>query len=227
MSKRRIGLVGAVAILLPAVALAFAWARHEYSAVIHRKPNLEHGAEIFGRCASCHGDTGRGTGDEKIPRIGGQHFQVLVKELVDYRGWQRYDERMEAVTDSHLLSDSQAIADVAGYVSQLQWPRFRQLFENAKEEPGGMLYAKRCQSCHGAAGQGDPVKLVPRLAGQHYKYLARQMVYASGARRSNITRRHSRLLASLKRDEILDVADFLSRSAWRDFEAPVDDGDKK
>jgi cytochrome c553 len=80
-------------------------------------------------------------------------------------------------------------------------------------EHGAGLYAKQCSSCHRPTGQGNANKLIPRIAGQHYEYLMRQIYDAVDRRRPNFPAAHVRLLARLQRNDIVGLADFLSRSA--------------
>jgi cytochrome c553 len=207
--------------LAPVLAWAIASARQEYDAAVRSKPDLERGAGLFRTCAACHGPSGTGTIDGNVPRIAGQHYTVIVKQLVDYRHADRWDIRMERVTDRHFLGDVQAIADVAAHVSQLEPPDLPGAEVRSDPGPGAVLYAARCASCHGSAGEGDADKRVPRLAGQRYEYLVRQIYDAVEGRRPNLSHRHVRVLARLDRQEILDLCDFLARSAWTRTTAPV------
>jgi len=77
------------------------------------------------------------------------------------------------------------------------------------------VYVRRCETCHGASGQGDPDRVIPRIGGQHYEYLRRQMYDAVDGRRPGFPPSHSRLLAHLAPDDIAGVADYLSRVATR------------
>jgi cytochrome c553 len=77
---------------------------------------------------------------------------------------------------------------------------------------GEEVYMQRRQSCHGATGEGAAEKIVPRLAGQHYGYLVREMHNAVAGRRPNFSIKHIRLLQKLARDDFVGLADFLSRA---------------
>ncbi len=121
---------------------------------------------------------------------------------------------MEHFTAEHLVADAQAIADVAAYASQLESQTLPGIGKGDLIGRGASLYAARCRSCHGEAGQGDAGKLVPRLAGQHYEYLLRQMYDSVDGRRPNMPDDHIRLFSRLDRDDVLGISDFLSRSAW-------------
>lgn len=44
-----------------------------------------------------------------------------------------------------------------------------------KPDHGAALYRKNCSTCHGAAGYGDAVGVIPALAGQRQAYLIKQL----------------------------------------------------
>jgi cytochrome c553 len=203
--------------ILPQFAGAASTARQEYQSALHSHPNLDRGAELFRSCLICHGPTGFGTPDGGAPRIAGQHFSVIVAQLVDYRHAKRWDPRMEHFADSHHLGNAQAIADVAGYVSQLGGGPGDHVGVGSGElvTLGKQIYARSCASCHGTEGQGNGRQQIPQVAGQHYEYLRRQIYDAVDGRRPNFSGAHIRLLARLQHDDIAAVADFLSRSPRR------------
>jgi cytochrome c553 len=199
------------AMLMPLAAAAMSAAQQEYSTASRAMPNVAHGMELFDTCAACHGLQGGGQSDGTVPNIAGQHFRVLVKQLVDFRHDKRWDIRMEHFTDDHHLTDAQAIADVAGYASELEWQRTRGVGSGEFVAHGQEVYLLQCKSCHGPKGEGDSEQLAPRLAGQHYEYLLRQLHDAVEGRRPNFPQSHIRLLAKLDRDDFVGVADYLSR----------------
>jgi cytochrome c553 len=207
--------ISALVILsLPAMAWGAESRASEYMNALRATPDLAQGEARFQTCATCHGSDGGGTADGNIPRIAGQHFSVLVRQMIEYRHGKRWDIRMESYTDRHLLANSQSIADVAYFVSQLQSIRSPGLGKGDLLDHGAKLYERSCRECHGETAQGNPGKAVPQLAGQHYEYLLRQIYDAVDGRRPNLPRAHVRLLARLERDDITSLADFLSRSQW-------------
>jgi cytochrome c553 len=199
---------------LPCIARSAVSAQQEYLQVLRSKPDLRHGAELFRECAGCHGVSGNGSEEGDVPRIAGQHFNVLVRQIVDYRHDTRWDIRMEHFAGRHVLGDAQAIADVGEYVSRLARERPRNVGDGELVGHGAEVYAQRCAKCHGPRGEGDDAGAIPRLAGQHYRYLLRQMYDAVDGRRPNFSREHVRLLGELERDDLVGVADFLARSEW-------------
>jgi cytochrome c553 len=205
-------MLGMVAVFAPARVQGVAIPQQEFLDASRSKPDLDRGAKLFQPCAGCHGADGGGTVDGLIPRIAGQHASVLMKQLVDYRHDRRWDLRMEHFTDRHHLPDAQAIADVAAYVSQLDSKAANGQGNGELVARGAGSYARLCQRCHGEAAQGDARHSIPRLAGQHYEYLRRQIYDAVDRRRPNFSPAHIRLLARLDRDGIEAIADYLSRA---------------
>jgi cytochrome c553 len=136
---------------------------------------------------------------------------VIVRQLVDYRHGKRWDDRMEAFTDEHMLRNFQEIADIAGYVSQLRFTGAVTQGDGASLEKAALTYKRSCRRCHGAQGEGNGAKAVPKLSGQRYEYLLRQMYDATDGRRPNFSAAHLKLLGRMDRDDFTGLADFLSR----------------
>jgi len=205
------GLLAAAA--APLCAVAAPSVSQESGEALRSHPNLDNGAQLFLTCAACHGATGGGTVDGQIPRIAGQHFSVLVKQLVDYRGDRRWDPRMEHFADQHHLKNAQDIADVAGFVSQLQVRPETPAGVGSGEllARGADVYLGACASCHGKSGDGSEREQIPRVAGQNYEYLRRQIYDAVDGRRPNFPAAHIRLLKKLEFDDITGVADYMAR----------------
>jgi cytochrome c553 len=185
--------------------------RDEYDSVLSRTPDRLHGETLFGNCARCHGPNGAGARDGSVPAIAGQHFRVLARQLVDYRHDKRWDERMEHFADTPYVTATQDVADVADYISSLKPTGPGVNGDGAEVEHGARVFAAKCAACHGTQGEGDKLKAYPRLAGQHYPYLLRQLHDAVEGRRPNFSSAHVRLLSHLDRDDFVGVADYLSR----------------
>jgi cytochrome c553 len=212
-------------LLLPLVAAAAETTQRELSAVLRSKADAVHGAELFGQCMACHGADGGGETSGATPRIAGQHYRVLAKQLVDFRHGKRWDFRMEGMADRHHLKGPQDIADVAIYIAGLPPGGRRGVGSGELAEQGSRLYAAQCKSCHGEAAQGDAARGVPRLAGQHYAYLMRQMYDAVDGRRPALPRLHSQRIAPLDFEQVRAVSDYLARIGWQETDsapAPVE-----
>jgi cytochrome c553 len=188
-------------------------ARKEFLEAAQLTPNPENGAKLFETCAACHGPAGLGAGDGSVPAIAGQHGSVLLKQLTDFRHDQRWDERMRHFADRHHLATAQDVTDVAAYVSKL--PRFPAMTDNIGDgsflREGASVYFRVCEPCHGPLGQGDVLRLRPRLAGQHYEYLLRQLAETAQGFRPGMDPAHVTRLRALTPEQIRGVADYLSR----------------
>lgn len=118
---------------------------------------------------------------------------------------------MEHFAGKNLLADAQSLADVAAHIHQLQPVAPPGIGDGELVPHGANVYGRLCGSCHGGAGQGDRVKAVSRIAGQHFNYLSRQMYDAAHGLRPNFSPAHIRLLGRLDRRDIVSLADYLSR----------------
>jgi cytochrome c553 len=203
-----IAVLVALAIIAASTAAGLA---NEFRAARLLHPNIEHGRTLYSTCITCHGADGRGRAKDGIPAIAGQHYRYALEQLTDFREAERIDLRMNAMAASHALKKLQSLADVAAYVADLE-PR-----PTDDKGPGQMLtagqnlYGRACSHCHGDAAQGDGKLGYPRLAGQHYSYLLRQMEIMRVGDRPNVTWEHMKLLESVTPEELSGVAGYLAR----------------
>jgi cytochrome c553 len=146
-----------------------------------------------------------------VPVIAEQHQRVIAKQLVDYRHAERWDNSMEEMVGRHELAAARDIADLSGYVASM--PRSAQpgVGDGRNVAVGKQLYVRDCQDCHGSDAEGNGVLQVPRLYGQHYRYLLRQLHDTLDQRRPNMPPPHRALLGDLDVDSLTGLADYLSR----------------
>src|SRR5512139_4122868 len=106
---------------LPLLAQAESAVQRDFSRILALKPDSSRGRDLFTPCAACHGPDGGGTSNGSIPRIAGQPYRVLLRQIVDFRNGPRWDMRMEGVATSHeVIPELQDIADVASYAAGLR-----------------------------------------------------------------------------------------------------------
>jgi cytochrome c553 len=202
----------ALVLLLAVVrANAAAVAEQELAQVLKANADPAHGEQLFQLCATCHSADGSGGLKGDAPVIAHQHHSVLAKQLVDFRNGRRSDARMEGMAKKHHLATTQDVADVIAYVSGLPAPNPKALGDGRLVAQGAQLYAAQCASCHGHEAQGDDHSMTPRLAGQNYNYLLRQLYSAADGRRSNLGAEHAALLKGLAPADFMGVSDYLSR----------------
>jgi cytochrome c553 len=185
----------------------------EFRAALALTPNLEHGAQLFETCAACHGTDGTGARDGTVPAIAGQHVSVLVKQLTDFRHDRRWDERMQNFSSTHHLVGAQDLLDVASYAESLpRWPPLEGGIGDGKAlQQGANLYFIHCESCHGPLGEGELRRLRPRLAGQHYQYLMKELEQTAAGERPGMDAAHVQRIGKLSPEERQGIADYLSR----------------
>jgi len=190
---------------------AEARARQELRAALEATPDVAHGAQLFGICSECHGPRGEGNASGWPPQIAGQHRRVLVRELIDYRAGLRWYDPMERIAGRHVLGSTQDVADVAAYLESLPASPDTTPGPRRSLEKGGVLYVARCQWCHGQRGEGNDQSFVPRVAGQQYEYLLRQLHDTIEARRPNMRAQHLRLIGTFSPEELAGLASYMSR----------------
>ena len=118
---------------------------------------------------------------------------------------------MERIAGRHVLQRTQDIADVAAYVAGLAPSSDTTPGPGRGLEQGAQLYVRRCEWCHGARGEGNDERFVPRVAGQQYEYLLRQLQDAREGRRPNMQTQHLRLIESRPMDDLAGLADYMAR----------------
>jgi cytochrome c553 len=140
-------------------------------------------------CSTCHGPRGISTSPE-FPILAAQRRGYLESQIDAFR------KKTRAEKDAHDFMwgiagnlDESIIAGIATYYSE-QPPapgrsgdpsliaRGKELFDKGLPERG----IPACMSCHGADGQG--MADFPRLAGQHAKYVIKQLKFIQSLVRS-------------------------------------------
>lgn len=196
----------------PAQAPAAPWNESyaEKTQALSLKGDAARGAEAFVICQGCHRAGALGREDGSYPRLAGQHASVLIKQLADVRSGRRDNPKMLPFADHQALS-VQEIADIAAYLQALPVPPTQGRGAGSDTELGRRLYATDCSSCHGAGGEGDAAKFHPRLSGQHYRYLLREVRLIRDGARRNANPEMVKVMGKYADTEIEAVTDYISR----------------
>ncbi len=123
-------------------------------------------------CAACHGMDGNSV-VPNWPKLAGQHSAYLERQLGLIKSGNRPVPEMVGIVAG--LSDDD-FADLAAYFSSQA--KAAGLADEALLASGELLYragigdkdVPACMSCHGPAGEGNPLAGYPSLAGQHAVY---------------------------------------------------------
>ena len=168
-------------------------------------------------CAACHLASGGGNPDGSIPQLAGQHSSVIIKQLADIRSGLRTNPAMYPFAIK--LPDAQALANVAAYIETLCVPRDSGKYEGPESTQliayGKALYDRECVQCHQANGEGIKEKLYPVIAGQHYKYLLRQMIEIRDGKRRNSHPEMVRVIAKYDNAQLVAIAAYQAMLATR------------
>ena len=167
----------------------------------------------FASCTVCHGSNGKSESRD-YPNLAAQRAGYLSDSLQAFRNLSRNDPDAQIYMQKEAtdLTDED-IRQIAEYFSKLP-----PVVESSPENPsliaaGREIFFKgiparqvpSCVHCHGLGGQG--VKAIPRLAGQHTTYLAKQLLwFRSGERRDDSM---ISVVKNLTRDEIEALANYL------------------
>jgi len=137
-------------------------------------------------CATCHGAAGQ-SASPGFPRLAGQNERYLVKQLRDFATGAR---------TSSVMKDKASVLNEAG-IQALALHYSRQSAASTPSDDaqlvavGQFIYERgniysglpACLSCHGTQARGTAE--LPRLAGQHPRYLEQQLQQFSQRQRRN------------------------------------------
>ncbi len=174
--------------------------------------DAENGEEVYEICSACHLPSGAGRPDGTFPQLAGQHSTVLIKQMADIRLGLRDNPIMYPFAKS--MIDPQELADVSAYIQTLPIPGDNGRGSGTNLEKGKELYDANCVSCHGEFGEGAEKDFYPVLAGQHYKYMLRQITDIRDGRRRNANPEMVEVVAKYTDEELDAVVDYMSRLEW-------------
>lgn len=214
--KHFVSLLSGITLSLILSSYAFASTPNEASkdeieTALTLEANSEKGKTIFRNCALCHSPEGWGNPIGRFPQLAGQHPNVIIKQLADIRAKNRDNPTMYPFTQSAYLKGAQGMADVAAYIATLPMVPNNALGKGDDLDKGEKLYKDNCVKCHGENGEGDNKEYYPRIQGQHYQYLLRQMQWIKSGKRRNADEKMTKQIHSFTEADLAAVADYTSR----------------
>jgi len=166
---------------------------------------------VSGVCFVCHGAEGESS-SEVFPRLAGQHWQYIAKQLENFKSGKR---------------KSTAMADMVAKLTPDEMVALGQFFEKQKVEAeaakdpdlagvGKYIYhhgnkfsgLAACASCHGADAKGTAA--LPRLAGQYASYIETQLKQFNRRERTNDNAVMHAIVSKMTPLEMAAVAEYLS-----------------
>ena len=174
-------------------------------------PDSIQGKNLYQNCAVCHSPEGWGTSSGHYPQIAGQHKTVIIKQLTDIHRGNRDNPTMLPFTSPLFSLGAQALADLAEYISKLPMIPNNSVGYGSDQEVAVKLYKDNCEQCHGQNGEGDADKYYPRIHGQHYSYLERQLHWIKNGKRRNADKKMVKQIQKFSYRELQLIADYVSR----------------
>jgi cytochrome c553 len=182
----------------------------EEAVLLKMKGDVERGKIAYQVCQGCHKPDASGRPDGTYPQLAGQHTTVLIKQMSDVREGRRDNPKMFPFAGKHVV-DTQEVADIAAFLNSLPLPGNNDIGPGSDLARGKALYQKNCVSCHGKRGEGKAEKFYPVTAGQHYRYLVRQIEDIRDGNRRNANPKMVRVVKNYSAKDISAVADYISR----------------
>jgi len=162
------------------------------------------------KCQHCHGLEGEAS-NVVYPRLAGQHKNYIVKQLHDFRSGKRtgtMNDMANNLTDPEIIALADYFSSKPTLKHRVRDKEFAQvgwyIFHRGNEYSG----VPACASCHGENGEGTDD--LPRLAGQHKRYVSDQLTEFHNRKRSNDNAIMHSIATKLTEMEIEAVANYVS-----------------
>ena len=171
----------------------------------HAQGNPAAGKEKAAVCAACHGPDGNATVPQ-YPILAGQTPRYLYLQLKDFKEGRRKDPLMSPMAVNLSKDD---MYDLAAYFAQQKPLPTNYPVTSAKVAEGKQIADNAlCPMCHlgGFSGQNE----VPRVAGQHYDYVVKQLKDFRERRRTNDAGSMTAYAKSLTDEQIDALAQYIT-----------------
>lgn len=170
-----------------------------------RAQNVEAGRDKAAVCAACHGPTGNST-NPQFPVLAGQTARYIYLQLRDFKEGRREAASMQSMVQTLSRED---MLDLAAFFAA-QRPLDTGFKVDATKAQHGRAKAEEtlCTMCHlgGFKGQNE----IPRVAGQHYEYIKKQLEDFKTKRRTNDAGNMTSVTSTLSDDDIEDLAQYVA-----------------
>lgn len=156
-------------------------------------------------CTACHGPNGNSV-IPLNPKLAGQTWRYIYLQLRDFKEGRRSDPQMSPMAKDLSRDDMIAL----GNWFAAQKPSINQFKADAAKVAAGTKVADAvlCAMCHlgGFSGQNE----IPRVAGQNYEYVVKQLQDFKNRRRTNDAGSMTSVAGTLSDDDIINLAHFIT-----------------
>lgn len=156
-------------------------------------------------CAACHGADGNSLSGQ-FPNLAGQSWRYIYIQLKDYKEGRRSDPIMTAMATPLSRQD---MIDIGNYfAAQKAKPSTYKVDESKALLGKAKADETLCSMCHlgGFAGQNE----IPRVAGQQYDYIVKQMRDFKARTRTNDAGNMTSVAQTLSDTDIENLAHFIT-----------------
>ena len=188
------GFCAAFAAILALTASPGAWAQ-----------DVEAGRRKAEPCLACHGANGN-SAVPQFPILAGQTARYLYLQLKDFKEGRRKEPAMEPFIANLTREDMFDLA--AFFASQRIRPGNFKVDDKRAVRGKAKADETLCTMCHlgGFKGQNE----IPRVAGQHYEYIVKQLNDFKAYRRTNDAGNMASVAKTLSNQDIEDLGHYLT-----------------
>jgi cytochrome c553 len=166
---------------------------------------------VSGRCFLCHGMEGE-SASPVFPRLAGQHSEYIAKQLNDFKSGKRKSDTMKPQSEELTPAEMKALGAFFQSKKAASTPSKDEelvavgkfVFNRGNQFSG----LPSCSSCHGGKGYGTPQ--LPRLAGQHPRYIEDQLKQFNKRERTNDNAVMHTVASKLSELETHAVAEYIA-----------------
>lgn len=179
-----------------------------------KKGDASKGKAASAVCSACHGADGNSANPD-WPKLAGQGEAYLIKQLHDFRADKRAEATMTPMAKG--IASDEDVLNLAAYFSGQK--QKAGTANKDKVVAGGKIYrggimasgVAACSGCHGPTGAGNTAAKFPKIAGQHTKYLVKQLkAFRSGTRTNDTGKMMRNVVAKMSDSEIEAVAEYVA-----------------
>lgn len=178
------------------------------------KGDAAKGKALSAVCAACHGADGNSVNPD-WPKIAGQGEAYLVKQINDFRNDKRAEATMTPMAKGIASADDvlHLAAYYAGQKTKLGTANKEKVALGEAIYRGGVLSSgvAACTGCHGPSGSGNAPAKFPQIAGQHAKYIVKQLqIFKSGTRNNDSGKMMRNIALKMTDTEMEAVAEYIA-----------------